>query len=465
MTRNRLVATALLAIGTSAAALLAADLPLSPLGSESAPAVPQEQPPGHIIRVEIGFDPNPLVESPPRIIAPEPTNVPMPVVPAGVTPPMPPVACIDGPKPRALSLATLEQMASGRAETQKATPPGAPRTALTPVSAPVSAADESARPIQFVDQVVNAGGQAPGPVQSLTQQYRLLNAVRLHYYHLLALQRVISVREELAGISRDAVNVIAGMTVTGQATKAELLQAKVEAREQAAALQSAKAIRNTVWHRMAVLVGQPNLPVGPLAGDLEQCCFTPGFDAAWAHLLEANPELLAARNEVSRRQAGLRQNLSGNGKAEKSGDGMFTQAMASIVNGPFQNRDPQVKQAAWADLSRCDGEVTRVEQSLRFRLADAYGRCERAKEVVDLYRTQNLPDAKEAFELSVISYRQGRGSWPQVQIAQRNYFRMSTEYIEALAELRRTELSILGLVMDGPDEPQAAVKQALHQSK
>ena len=65
---------------------------------------------------------------------------------------------------------------------------------------------------------------------------------------------------------------------------------------------------------------------------------------------------------------------------------------------------------------------------------------------------ENLPDAKEAFELSVIGYRQGRGSWPQVQIAQRNYFRMSTEYVEALAELRRSELVVLGLLMDAPED-------------
>ena len=63
--------------------------------------------------------------------------------------------------------------------------------------------------------------------------------------------------------------------------------------------------------------------------------------------------------------------------------------------------------------------------------------------------------AKEAFELSVMGYRQGRGSWPHVQIAQRNYFRMSTEYVEALAELRRSELVILGLLMDGPEEAPA----------
>jgi cobalt-zinc-cadmium efflux system outer membrane protein len=278
----------------------------------------------------------------------------------------------------------------------------------------------------------------------------------LRYYHLLALQKLMAVREDLASVSRDAATAIEAMAAAGQASKAELLQARVEAREQLAALQNVRAIHQAVWRRMAVTIGQPDLPVGPLAGDLEQCCAMPGFEAAWAHVLEANPDLLIARGEVARRQATLRQSLSGStcksGNCDKAAsDGLIGQAM-SLFGGTNPTHDPQVKQAAWTDLSQWEAEVGRIEQSLKQKLADAYARHERAKEVTDLYYMQNLPDAKEAFELSVIGYRQGRGSWPQVQIAQRNYFRISTEYVEALAELRRAELVVLGLLMDAPEE-------------
>jgi outer membrane protein TolC len=320
----------------------------------------------------------------------------------------------------------------------------------------------------FVDQVVQASAAAPAQPQMLAQQYHLLNAVRLRYYHLLALQRLIAVREELASVTRDAVTAIDGMAAAGQATKAELLQARVEAREQMAALQNARAVYQSVWVRLAASVGQPELPFGSVAGDLEQAAALPALEAAWTHVAAVSPEMQMVRAEVVRRQTTLRQTLGGsNGKScgcDKSGsDNVLAQAFARMSE-PFTGVDPQVKQAAWADLSRCEAEIGRVEQSLRQRLADAYARCDRAREVCELYRTQNLPDAKEAYELSVLGYRQGRGSWPQVQIAQRNYFRMSTEYVEALAELRRSELVILGLLMDGPEEamPQPAVKQAAY---
>ncbi|HEX4592233.1 MAG TPA: hypothetical protein VH120_20025, partial [Gemmataceae bacterium] len=320
MTRNRLIATALLAIGTSTAAVFGADPP-TPTVPDPAPVVRPEQPPGRIIKIEIGFEPWPLDESP--IAEPAPAKVPAPspspaIIPATATSPMPtvapavetwpaPITVPESPRPAGLSLASLERMALG--QTAEMSPPAAGRLRipLTPVSATEMANADVWRPTPFVDQVVT-----PSQAPTMAQQYRLLNSVRLHYYHLLTLQRLIAVREELAGMSRDAVTAIEAMTTAGQATKAELLQARIEAREQMAALQSVKAVREAVWHRMAALVNQPDMPVGPLAGDLEQCCLNRDFDAAWSHLLEANPELQAARAEVARRQATLRQNLACN---------------------------------------------------------------------------------------------------------------------------------------------------------
>lgn len=492
MTRLLYSGTFLVALGASVAALRGADTPPPPTLPDFAPPADaaSARPPERVIKVEVGFEPWPLEEqgvtpagaqdAPQSAPSPVPGLMP-PVTPSAMPVPTrtaPPAAPQDAPKGPTLTLAALERMALDRAGVKGRSTPraGGP---ITPACACQAAADSGASTIMqsgFVDLVVPAsatmaqpGAKAaltPAQAQALAEQYRLLNGVRLRYYHLLALQRLIAVREELASVTRDAVMAIDGMTAGGQATKAELLQAKVEAREQMAALQNARAVHAAVWQRLAAMVGRPDLPLGTVAGDLEQCPPMPGFDAAWAHVVEASPDLHLVRAEVARWQSALHDTLGGSagkpcGCDKNSSDGPIAQAFARITE-PFTGVDPQVKQAAWAELSRCEAEVGRVEQSLRQRLADAYARYDRAKEVTDLYRTQNLPDAKEAYELSVLAYRQGRGSWPQVQIAQRNYFRMSTEYVESLAEVRRAELVILGLMLDGPDEnpQQPAVRQA-----
>jgi cobalt-zinc-cadmium efflux system outer membrane protein len=471
--------TAVLALGTSAAVVVAGD-PHPP--ALPAHVVESERPAEKQTRYEVGFEPWGLEETavspaPTSVVAP-PAAAPMPAptatptyLPNAIPEPVRPAPVADAPvktsapiasvqpRPGAISLVALERMVLNRFAAPKQQAANGQRLSLQPVNATEPNDTILLVAHGFVDHIVAAGSSptSPDQVNTLTQEYRLLNAVRLHYYHLLALERLIAVREELAGICRDAVSTIEAMTTSGQATKAELLHARIEAREQMAALQTAKATHDAVWHRLAILVGQSELPVGTLEGDVEQSCSVPPLDACWTHLLDASPELKTARSELNRRQSTLRQNLTGSGKVsndKSNSESYFGQAVSSLAGSAFASREPQVKSATWNEVSQLEGEVGRVTQSLRTRLVDSYLRHDRAKDLVELYSSQNLPDAKEAFELSVIGFRQGRGTWPEVQIAQRNYFRMSNEYVEALADLRRAELTILGLVLDVPEETQ-----------
>ena len=62
--------------------------------------------------------------------------------------------------------------------------------------------------------------------------------------------------------------------------------------------------------------------------------------------------------------------------------------------------------------------------------------------------------ARRAYELYLDSFRKRRAAWPQVLVAQRTYFQISVDYVEALDEMRRAEVAILGLLLvDGLDEP------------
>src|SRR5438105_1267835 len=208
MIRKRLVATAVLALGTSAAAVIAAEPPMP----SPAPVVQANQLPERVIKIEIGFEPWPLEEPPVSAPAPEPAPIPAPTVapqapaimPTAVTPSAPaavpiPTVAPDAPKHAGMTLAMLERMALGRTVAQ-ALPQSGQRLALQPVSA-MESIDTVVRPSGFVDQVVTASAvsshKSLDQAQTLFQQYRLLNAVRLHYYHVLALQRLIAVREEL----------------------------------------------------------------------------------------------------------------------------------------------------------------------------------------------------------------------------------------------------------------------------
>ncbi len=127
------------------------------------------------------------------------------------------------------------------------------------------------------------------------------------------------------------------------------------------------------------------------------------------------------------------------------------------VRVPLFDRNQGNIRTAQAQLAQAQAEVCRVELSLRQRMARTYARYRTASAVVEEYRRHSLPDAKEAYELYLDSFRNRTAAWPQVLVAQRTYFQISVDYVEALEQLRRSETAILGLLLvDGLDEPPGA---------
>jgi cobalt-zinc-cadmium efflux system outer membrane protein len=75
----------------------------------------------------------------------------------------------------------------------------------------------------------------------------------------------------------------------------------------------------------------------------------------------------------------------------------------------------------------------------------------------EAYRSEILPRAEEAYRLYLSRYREMAAAYPQVLVAQRTFFELSTEYLESLDEAWRAALRLQGfLAGDGLDAPAAA---------
>jgi cobalt-zinc-cadmium efflux system outer membrane protein len=190
----------------------------------------------------------------------------------------------------------------------------------------------------------------------------------------------------------------------------------------------------------------------------------PDWDTTLGHLLEASPEVQIARAEIARSQFALRREqvepipnvqlrVSSGYDFEEDGRKVVTTVNLGVRLPVFDKNQGNVC-AAQGQLARAQAEVARVELSLRQRLSRQYARYRTALAVVENDCRHNLPEAREAYELYLDSFRKRRAAWPQVLVAQRTYFQISVDYVEALEELRRAEVTILGLLLvDGLDEP------------
>jgi cobalt-zinc-cadmium efflux system outer membrane protein len=329
----------------------------------------------------------------------------------------------------------------------------------------------------FIDQTIVTAGKlrlsqarfaqetAQAEAQTQAQQYRVVNGVRVRFYQLLAMQRLLDVRADLLKIAEDAVTTTEELLNVGAANKADLLQAQIDAEQEKVALENARALFRAAWEQLAAFVGQPCLPLARVQGDLEAIQPLPDACAALAHLLEASPEMQAARAGIARGQYALRREqvepipnlqlrVSSGYDFEPDVGRTVTTTVNLGVRLPIFDKNQGNIQAAQGELVRAQAEVGRVELSLRQRLSRQYARYRTALALVENYRRTSLPKAREAYELYLESFRNRRAAWPQVLVAQRTYFQISVDYVDALEQLRRAEVAILGLLLvDGLDEP------------
>jgi cobalt-zinc-cadmium efflux system outer membrane protein len=329
----------------------------------------------------------------------------------------------------------------------------------------------------FVDQTIVTAGKlglnrtrfeqeaARMELEAAAQQYRVVNGVRTRYYQLLAMQRLITVREGLVRIAEDVVTTAEELMNAGQANKPDVLQARIEARQARLALENTRTLSEAAGRQLAAFVGDPRLSVGRVEGSLEEGTPPPDFESTLAHLLEASPELGSARVDVTRAQVALRREevepipnvnvrvASGYNFTEEAR--RVTATVQVGVRLPVFDRNQGNIWSARAQFARSQAEVGRVELDLTRRLARAYARYKTALAVVETYRKDNVPEAKEAADLYLDSFKKRRAAYPQVLIAQRNFAQIAGEYVEALERLRWAEVAIRGLLLvDGTDEAQ-----------
>jgi cobalt-zinc-cadmium efflux system outer membrane protein len=188
------------------------------------------------------------------------------------------------------------------------------------------------------------------------------------------------------------------------------------------------------------------------------------MDTTFAHLLQSSPEMMIAQAGIARGQCALKREqaepipnlqvrVSSGYDFEEDGRKVVTTVNLGVRLPLFDKNQGNIR-AARAELARAQAELGRVELSLRQRLSRQYAHYRTAQAAVENYRRNNLPEAREAYDLYLDSFRKRRAAWPQVLVAQRTYFQISVNYIEALEELRRAEVAILGLLLvDGMDEP------------
>ena len=300
------------------------------------------------------------------------------------------------------------------------------------------------------------------------QRLRIQNNVRTLFYQVLAAQKLVVVRQNLAKLAADVTQTSRQLGNVGQADRPDILQAEVEQQQANVSLRVAQHNLEATWRVLAAVIGKPNLPLTRLDGDLDAVPDL-NYEEWVATTLRDSPEVKLAQQAVDRGEASLSQakkapipDLQVTGILVQSYEPLETtrkpiglQGGAQVgVQLPIFNRNQGSIAAAKGEIESAKQELTRIKLQLQRDLASMFRDYDSARLIVQQYKSEMLPRAEQAYRMYQTSYRQMAGAYPQVLISQRTLFQLEAEYVQALENVWMTSLVIRGFgLMDGLAEP------------
>lgn len=335
----------------------------------------------------------------------------------------------------------------------------------------------------FVSQTIVTGGKlraARRVADLLTQQaettgevqrLRILNNVRIVFYQVLADQRLVEVRQNLAKLAADATQTSYQLSNVGQADRPDVLQAEVEQQQVAVSLRIAQQNLRSSWRTLAAVTGKAGLPQTRLEGDLEAIPDL-NYDEWLATTLRDSPEVKLAQQTVDRAEASLSQarkvpipDLQLYGNLSQNYEPLESTRKPIGLNGgvqigvqlPIFNRNQGNISAAKAEIEGAKQDLVRLKLQIARDVANLFRDYESARVTVQQYKTEMLPRAEQAYKLYQTNYRNMAAAYPQALISQRTLFQLEVDYVQALESAWQSALGIRGFgLMDGLSAPSSA---------
>jgi cobalt-zinc-cadmium efflux system outer membrane protein len=310
---------------------------------------------------------------------------------------------------------------------------------------------------KIVDQEIQISRQ-----QAEAQRYRILNAVRIAYARLLAAQEMVETRKDLVEIAKNTLKVAQQLHNIGQADDTEVLQAEIEDQQAEIGVVTEENTLRRLWTGLLAVMGNPGVPAGGVAGGLDTELPQLSEERALDSILKDSPAVKIAQAGVAGAEATLKRarvetipdiELKGGLQQNSESLGRGTvglQGFAEIgVELHIFDRNQGSVQAARAEVERARHELQRVDLALRDQTSSMYRDYQNAKVVADRYGTEILPRARKAYELMLQRYGLTLASFTSVLNLQRVLFRLETDYITALENLKVNAVLLDGFLLSG----------------
>jgi cobalt-zinc-cadmium efflux system outer membrane protein len=235
----------------------------------------------------------------------------------------------------------------------------------------------------------------------------LATAVRSAFFAFLVARETVEVTQALARFTDEIYRLQANLLQVGFAAAYE--PAALRAQAYSARLAHRQAIETYIyaWKQLAAAVGVRDLPLGQVAGQVDQLIPRFDFNASLAHVLRNHTDVLIARNGIDKQRYNLKfaqvtpiPDVDVRFTVQKE----FALAPFNWIHTlqfgivlPIWDQNKGAVLAAEGTLARALQEPKRVELTLTNGLASAFASYRTTLDALEAYRKEILPDQVLAY--------------------------------------------------------------------
>ncbi|RLE17688.1 MAG: hypothetical protein DRJ14_05860 [Acidobacteria bacterium] len=269
------------------------------------------------------------------------------------------------------------------------------------------------------------------------------------FFDALAAQKRVAIAKELFRLSTAFHRTVKERVNAGKVSPVEETRASVVLSTARIRLEKARRNLSISRSRLAAAIGENRLQFDSVAGELGGTLSVPNRDRL-LHGLNENPEMVKwaalleqSRSRLSLAKAGQVPDLAlsaGFRKFRETDDAAYV--VGVTLRLPVWNRNRGRIMEARSRAVQAKDRMTFSTINLRLEFQLLYEQLLLAVKEVTAVQTSMLPAARSAFEAVRMGYREGKFSFIEVLDAQRTYFNVEMEYVDALARYHRLKAGV-----------------------
>jgi cobalt-zinc-cadmium efflux system outer membrane protein len=287
-------------------------------------------------------------------------------------------------------------------------------------------------------------------------RFDLLTAIRKQFFVTLAAQRRVEVQASLLKVLVAALDTAKSLQKVGEASQIDYLLLSVDYRQVEMNLRRSRALLEGDYKKLAAVAGARDLMVARVTGDLMR--LPPEFDEAVLreYLTTLHTSLRIAELDVDRNHVLLRRaqvepypNLYAGPAYNfgvQPGNDQIWLNLSFVI--PVWNLNQGNIRAARANIREALEVVEVLRNELSNRGADAISRHRAARQVVEQYRTQILPQTSRILKLTQQGLKAGVFDFPRYLQAQRAVVETNNSYLDGLETMWTTAAEVAGLLQN-----------------